>query len=245
MGRVLAFLVLAGLLVACAVTPEPTAVVPTQTPWIIVVTATPGPGEGSVVRVTHTPQGVVATATRSRKPSPTPTERAVVGGGATVQATAEGTAVATPTMERPTSTPLLTVTSTPEPESFKYPAPELLEPPMDQRVTWKGSLVLKWTSVGELAADEYYALEFYRPPQTADMQPYGDYVFLKETEFLWEGAFLAPFHPPEAQGEAVVYWWVRVVRKTGEDENGKPLGTDLSLPSPKRTMILDPKPEGQ
>lgn len=109
---------------------------------------------------------------------------------------------------------------------------------------WKSRVLLKWDSASELAQDAYYCLQFDRPPTTEGMAPYGDYVYLKDTEFLWEGSFLAPFHPPEVQGEAVVYWWVRVVRKTGEDENGKPVGTNISLPSERWTLILDPKPEG-
>ena len=54
-------------------------------------------------------------------------------------------------------------------------------------------MLLRWTSVGELAGDEYYRLEFDRPPTTEGMVPYGDYVYLKDTEYLWEKAALAPF----------------------------------------------------
>ena len=103
--------------------------------------------------------------------------------------------------------------------------------------------MLKWDSVGELAEDEYYRLELDSPPAMEGMQPYGDYVFLKETEYLLEGPFLAPFHPPENQGEATLYWWVRVVRKTGEDENGKPVGVDISAPSDRWSLTIEPKPE--
>jgi hypothetical protein len=124
-----------------------------------------------------------------------------------------------------------------------YPAPGLLEPSNNQPVPWQSTVLLKWESVGDLAADEYYHLHLERPPKTDGQQWYGDYVYLKETEFLIEGAFLAPFHLPSDQGHGVVYWWVRVVRKTGEDENGKPLGVDISPPSEKRTFITEPKPE--
>ncbi len=106
-------------------------------------------------------------------------------------------------------------------------------------------MLLAWTPVDGLAEDEYYRVEFDRPPTTEGMEPYGDYVFVKDNEYLWEKAALAPFHPPEVQGDAVVYWWVRVVRKTGEDENGKPLGIDISQPSEKWSLILEPKPDGQ
>ena len=105
-------------------------------------------------------------------------------------------------------------------------------------------MLLKWGSVGELGEDEYYHLHLERPPRTEAEEWYGDYIYTKETLYLVGGAFLAPFHPPEVQGQAVVYWWVWVVRKTGEDENGKLIGVDISLPSEKRTLILDPKPGG-
>ena len=51
---------------------------------------------------------------------------------------------------------------------------------------------------------------------------------IPRTPATWlRSAFLAPFHLPSEQGQAEVYWWVRVVRKTGEDENGKPVGVDI------------------
>jgi hypothetical protein len=35
------------------------------------------------------------------------------------------------------------------------------------------------------------------------------------------------------------------VRVTGEDSDGKPVGIDVSENSEERTLILDPKPEGE
>jgi len=131
------------------------------------------------------------------------------------------------------------------PEEIKYSAPVPLDPPPEGRVSWRSRVLLSWTPVGELAEDEYYRLEFDRSPTTEGMEPYGDYVFVKDNQYLWEKAALAPFHPPEVQGDAMVYWWVRAVRKTGEDENGKPLGIDISPPSDKWVLILEPKPEGE
>ncbi len=69
---------------------------------------------------------------------------------------------------------------------------------------------------------------------------YGDYVYTKEPH-TGGSRFLAPFHPQPR--------WARprsiggcVVRKTGEDENGKPVGVDIG---PQRgALVLDPKPEG-
>jgi hypothetical protein len=228
--------VLAGLLAACGATPEPTEPPPTQTPWIIVVTATRGPESAAEIQPTQTPWIIVATPTRAKQATPTE-------GAAVTPATPEATEVP----ESPTyaGTPALpSPTNTPEAVALKYPAPELLDPPLARPVSWKSTVLLKWSSVGALGADEYYHVHLERPPKTQAEEWYGDYVYTRETAYLAEGAFLAPFHPPEVQGPAVVYWWVRVVRKTGEDENGKPLGVDISLPSQKRSLFLDPKPAG-
>jgi hypothetical protein len=229
---------LAGLLVGCGTTPAPTKAPPTQTPWIIVVTATPGPEEAAEVLPTQTPWIVVATPTRTSRPAsiatatPATTERATPG---------SGTAVA------PIGTPELTqvpatATNTPEPEALIYQAPVLVDPPNEVLYGWRSTILLKWSAVGELAPDEYYRLELERPPQTKVQKWYGDYVFTKDTSFLVRGAFLAPFHLPAEQGQARVYWSVRVVRQTGVDESGKPIGVDISQPSEKRTFRLEPKP---
>jgi hypothetical protein len=244
MRRDFGLLVLMGLLVAtvagCGATPEPSVPPPTQTPWIVVMTATTRPESEPQVQPTQTPWVVVATPTQIRQATPKPTEAATARPGATVEPTD------TPRAPVPTDTSAPEgPTNTPEPGALKYPSPVLLDPPPNRPVSWRSTVLLQWTSVGELAADEYYHVHLERPPKTAAEQWYGDYVYTKEVSYLAEGAFLAPFHLPEEQGPAVVYWWVRVVRKTGEDETGKPIGIDISLPSQKWTLILDPKPAGQ
>ena len=62
------------ILAACGTTPEPTLPPPTQTPWIVVVTATLGPQSAAEVPPTQTPWIVIATATRT-KAAETPTRR--------------------------------------------------------------------------------------------------------------------------------------------------------------------------
>lgn len=96
--------------------------------------------------------------------------------------------------------------------------------------------------MGELKEGEYYHVHLERRPMTSSQEWYGDYVFTQETEFRAEVPFLAPFHPPTGAGQATVYWWVRVVRQTGQDESGKPIGVDIGPYSEERTLILDPKP---
>lgn len=237
--------ILTGILAGCGVTPEPTAPPPTQTPWIVVVTATPEPEGVAQVQPTQTLHIIVATPTRAKRATPSPvaekkTPLATIESATDVpEASAEP--AATTGAQAPTRPPV--PTNTPAPETLKYPPPELLEPPSNSSVSWRSRVLLKWTPVGELAEDEYYHLHLERPPMTDVQQWYGDYVYLKDTEYLLEGAFLAPFHLPLDQGQAEVKWWVRVVRKIGEDDSGKPLGVDVGGHSEKRTLIVEPKPE--
>jgi hypothetical protein len=223
---------LLAILAGCGTTPEPTPAPPTQTPWIVVVTST----SGAPAEPTQAPATVATPA-----PSPTSPPRATpVSPTSGPQATEAG-----PTAAAPSPTPAAP-TSTDAPSSsntvIKYPPPSLLEPPDNRPVSWQNSVLLKWTPVGELAEDEYYHVHLERRPRTAQEPWYGDYVYTRDTEFWAEGAFLAPFHPPQEHGHGVVYWWVRVVRQTGEDQNGKPIGIDISPYSEERTLILDPKP---
>jgi hypothetical protein len=110
-------------------------------------------------------------------------------------------------------------------------------------VPWRAELTLEWEPLGELAGDEYYRLDLYRPSETEGLSVYGDGLLSKESKAVLQRSFLAAFHPPEVQGDAKVEWWVTVVRKTGEDENGKPISLDLGPPSEKRTLVFEPKPE--
>jgi len=241
---------LAGVLVACGTTPEPTEAPPTQTPWIVIVTATQAAGHVAEAGPTQTPWIIVATPTPAKRATTKPAASATADSGGTTAEPPPTTVPLSPTAAQSPTAPLSptvppTATNTPAPGEIKYPAPVPLDPPPEGRVSWRSRVLLGWTPVGELAEDEYYRLEFDRPPTTEGMEPYGDYVFVKDNEYLWEKAALAPFHPPEVQGDAMVYWWVRVVRKTGEDENGKLLGIDISQPSEKWVLILEPKPEGE
>jgi len=231
-----ALCMLAGLVAGCGSTPEPTEPPPTQTPWIVVVTATSGPEEVAQVQPTQTPWIIIATATPTR---------------GTASATETPTAASpteSPTEPKPTQTKAATAeppkpTDTPDASSLKYPPPALLDPPDERPVSWESAVELEWSSVGRLAENEYYHLHLERRPKTEGEEWYGDYVYTKGTSYLAEGAFLAPFHQTADRGEAIVYWWVRVVRKTGEDEDGKPIGVDIGAHSEERTLILEPKPD--
>jgi hypothetical protein len=239
----MALVVLLGTtLAACGTTPKPTVPPATQTPWIIVVTATPGAEEVAQVPPTPVVVTVVVTATPTRGAAAkaTPTSRPIQGTPSATPSPEASAPTATPTPTRTSLPP--TPTNTPAPGELKYSAPVLLEPPDGAPFSWKSTVLMKWTSVGELAEDEYYHLHLDVYRQTDGKQEYGDYVLTKDTSYLAEGAFLAPFHLPAVDGLGRVEWSVRVVRKTGVDANGKPVGVDLSLPSEKRSFILDPKP---
>lgn len=229
---------IAGALAGCGATPEPTEPPPTQTPWIVVVTATLKPEGAAEVQPTQTPWIIVATPTPAQ-------EEAATKGPEQVAAQPSPTASAGP-VETGTVPTLASPrpTNTPGAADLIYPPPALLDPPDGRPVTWKDAVLLKWSSVGKLAEDEYYHLHLERRPAGEGQEWYGDYVYTKESEYWVEAAFLSPFHPPEGLEAAEVYWWVRVVRKTGEDENGKPIGVDIGAPSEERTLILDPKPKG-
>jgi hypothetical protein len=199
---------------------------PTQTPWIIVATPTASPSQP-----------------KEPKPTAAPTESATAG-IETATASPTEPASAEPTATQTAETRPLP-TNTPGSASTKYAAPLLLDPANNRPVAWRGRVTLIWTSVGELAEDEYYHVHLERPPKIEGLEWWGDYVYTKGTDLVLEGAFLAPFHYSSDHGHAIAYWWVRVVRKTGEGEDDKPLGVDISPHSEKRTLILDPKPEGQ
>lgn len=209
---------MAAAIAGCGSAPQPTSSPPTQTPWIVVVTATAAPGDVSgcatSVCPSQTPWIVVATPTARRA------------------AAAAG--------QLPTRTPAARATSLPS--TAKYPAPTLLEPVPDQQVAWQTAVLFKWTAAGNLAADEFYHLHLERRPEVAGQSWYGDYVLTRDTQFRADETFLAPFHPPASEGMGTVYWWVRVVRQTGVDHNGKPIGVDVSASSSERTLLLDPKP---
>jgi hypothetical protein len=233
MSRHLALVLLGSALVAvlaaCGTTAEPTLPPHTQTPWIIVVTATPGDRVLAEAQPTQTPWIIVATPTPRQASMPAATEAATESAEGSEGSTATPAATPAPTRTRAAA-------------ELKYPPPTLLEPPNDRPVSWKSTVLLEWYSAGQLASDEYYHLHLERRPTTAQEPWYGDYVFTKDNRYVVGGTFLDPFHPSAEHGSGEVYWWVRVVRKTGEGQDGKPLGIDLSPPSEERTLILEPKP---
>jgi hypothetical protein len=228
--------VFAGLLVGCGGTPEPTTPPPTQTPWIVVVTATPGAGDVAQVQPTQTPWIIIATAIPTRGLGQ-PTNEAPTASEPTQSPTASSATQTKAATAQP-STP----TNTPNAANLKYPPPALLDPPNEIVVSWGSTVTMKWSSVGKLADDEYYHVHLERRPKAEWESWWGDYIYTKDTSYLAERSFLLPFRLQPGQGQAIVYWWVRVVRKTGEDEDGKPVGVDIGAYSEQRTLRLEASP---
>jgi hypothetical protein len=228
-------LILTGLLVTtllgCGGTPVPTSPPQPQAPAETTLPPTQPPPTSVATKAASTPF----------TPRPTPTSEGPTASPAAPSPTA--------TSPKPSEVPSSTIPAAPPTPTataqlaLKYPAPVLLNPPDGVLITWNYTALLEWGPVGKLAPDEYYDLQLDAYLETTGKFWYGDYVYTKDTSYRVEAAFKAPFVPPQEQGRAIVYWWVRVVRKTGEDQAGKPLGVDISPPSDKRTFITEAKPE--
>lgn len=237
MKNILAILALMSMLVVliagCGSTPTPTSPPPTPTQ----PQPTPTQEAAPTQPPPPTPTTEAAAPAPTEPPPPTPTTEA-----AAPAPTEPPTTAPEPTLEpttEPTSPPKPT---TPLKPSVKYPPPTLLNPPDGVPISWNYSVLMEWSDVGELEEDEYYHLHLDGVREVTGEPWYGDYIYTKETSYRAEEAFLAPFHPPQEQGRAVVSWWVRVVRKTGVGKDGKPVGVDIGTPSEKRTFITESKP---
>jgi hypothetical protein len=231
--RLLALVVLLSIApIGCGTTPEPAQPAPTQAPGTTELAPTQPPR-------TLAPTEGEKTATPASLP-PTPTRPFTATPAESVEATATSSmATAAPEATATAAPPGPTDTAQPD---FKFPAPQLLAPTDGVSISWNYTVLLEWSAVAKLAPDQYYRLHLDAVREVNGEPWYGDYVFTKDTSYRVEGAFLAPFHPPEEQGRAVVSWWVEVVRKTGEDVNGKPVGVPISPASEKWTFITEPKP---
>lgn len=139
-----------------------------------------------------------------------------------------------------TDTPTVTPTRWPTPAEptatppYPYAAPFLLGPP-DGR-TFEGrdmAVLLNWTSVGILEADEWYVVRV-RVSGPAGVTEVEEWV--KPTSWRLPDALRPP-----AEGEPQNYLWdVAVRRQTGTDKDGQATGTDVSPRSVTRSFIWVP-----
>ncbi len=181
---------------------------PTKTPTLTVSpttppSRTPTPTDSSTA--THTPTWTPSptpTVTPSTTPSPTPSPEPSL-------TPAPATAGVRPT-RRPTRTP------TP------LPAPELLSPEDGQAFSENDEIALRWQSVGVLPRDAYYVITvaFYRLGEVW----YDDTPWTEDTSWaLGEHDYLL-----DLSDDGQFQWSVQVMRQTGLDDDGKPIGNAIS-----------------
>ncbi len=123
----------------------------------------------------------------------------------------------TPTRPAPTPTPL--------------PAPTLLSPLDGQDFSEYAEVVLAWKPVGELPADAYYAITVAYSHEGDTW--YDEVPWTRDTSWaLSEHQYLL-----DLSDDGQFRWSVQVVRQTGVDADGRPMGLPLSAPSRVRTLF--------
>jgi hypothetical protein len=138
----------------------------------------------------------------------------------------------------PTSTPLPTPSRTPVPSprppatptDIPFPAPPLLNP-QDQQVFLKGDeIVLEWQPVGPLPADAFYVPVVAYSHQGA--------TWTDETPWTQNTRWTLSEHGYlfDLSDDGLFNWAVQVMRKTGEDGEGRPVGRPVSPMSEQRTF---------
>jgi hypothetical protein len=151
--------------VGCGTAATPTKPAPTVAPQVItvIVTSTPLPATATPpIPPTITPMPTLALT--QTVPISTPVAVKPTTGPVTPRATAT---------KKPPTAPAVTATATPLP--IKYAAPRLLEPiydeakgQRDERHYPGDALVLKWTSIGPIQADECYLITISFEPGQGD-----------------------------------------------------------------------------
>jgi hypothetical protein len=202
-----------------ATTRTPTRVSTNTAPETGTKAVTTTPTLEATVTSTQTP---VPTATPSRTPTSAPTR------------------TASPTRRPATATPV--PTEPPPTVGVQYPAPALISPFDGQVFSERDRITLSWQPVGQLAPNEYYvptvAFSPYREPGATW---YDETVpWLKETNWnLSEHRWLL-----DESSDGQFRWAVRVLRRTGINEEGRPEGVAASPLSAVRTLIWKAPTEG-
>ena len=180
------------------------------------VTPTPRPPTDTPPPPTEAPS---ATATPQPTDTPAPTNTPVPTNTAepTRQIAEATTAATTPAQAAVPGTPIALA---------RYPAPTLLGVPDKTTLQGKAPTLLNWTSVGVLAADEYYVI---RVSTTRDGKPMTEEAWVKATGWRLPETML----PTEKTTTPMVYTWdVTVRRATDHTPEGKPSGPAISPTSP-------------
>jgi hypothetical protein len=155
------------------------------------------------------------------------------------------TATRAPT-QTPTDAPSLAPTATSPPPApsepaatgTELPAPELLAPEDRQDFQPDAEIVLSWEPVGELPADAFYVVSvaYLHLGETW----FDDVPWTRDTSWtLSEHDYLKDLSDNDEYR-----WSVRVMRQTGTDAGGKPVGVPLSPSSEERLVIWKSQASG-
>ncbi len=234
-------------------TPEPTAAPtamtePTAAP--MATRGTPATATESVAAAVQTStlaapleKTASAGATATEPPSPTatatPTQTATVTHTASPTATATATATATRTATAtasPTARPAATPTLQPIYASGWYPSPLLVGPENRETFASDERPILQWEPSGDLRPGVFYVITLaysYR-----GLTVYDDVPWVTETS--WDASEHRYLRDVAEQGQ--FYWSLTLMRRTGVNAEGKPIGAAISAMSEVRGFTWSPAP---
>jgi hypothetical protein len=185
---------------------------PTDTPVAPTDTATAPPPTDTLVAPTDTP---------TRRPptdTPVPPTESPLPPTNTLAPTPSSTPVPSPRPTRPPATPT----------DVTFPAPILLAPLNRYVFSEEDEIALAWLPVGSLPADVFYVPTVSYSHQGA--------TWTDETPWTQNTRWTFSEHRYllDLSDDGLFYWTVQVMRKTGEDENGRPVGRPVSPMSEER-----------
>jgi hypothetical protein len=237
--RVLVAIVLAAALYffVSSVILNPNSAVRTAAVALFASTETPPPSLTPTPTFTYTPPPTTTntptwtpepTSTSTPTPTPTPTPTNTPVPTSTPVPTATSTPTPTPTRRR-----VVVPTTRPSPTPTLFPAPRLISPQSGQIFSAGEEIVLRWESVGPLANNAYYRIQvaYLHFGETW----YDDTPWTKSTSWaLSDHAYLV--EDTSLSDDDRFHWAVQVMRKTGNDADGKPTGVPASPLSEARNL---------
>jgi hypothetical protein len=115
----------------------------------------------------------------------------------------------------------------------EFAAPILVAPLQNQLFSPRDTIALQWQPVGQLAPDEYYEVVVaYSPIEAPGQTWYDDTPWTKSTSWnLSDHPYLV-----NLSSDGVFRWAVRVMRRTGINDQGRPAGIARSPMSEVRTL---------